>query len=110
MQEFMQNHPLATMIVCCLPLTVVIVQLCKFAVWAWDSLSAFSFRKRESGLVGTVRPALQTEPKTKGKTMDEKKLDKGTVCVIAIIVFGFLANVAINLWMTCHLFEVLLSD
>lgn len=57
MQEFMQNHPLATMIVCCLPLTVVIVQLCKFAVWAWDSLSAFSFRKRESGLVGTVRPA-----------------------------------------------------
>lgn len=42
--------------------------------------------------------------------MDEKKLDKGTVCVIAIIVFGFLATVAMNLWMTCHLFEVLLSD
>ena len=45
--------------------------------------------------------------------MDEKKLDKGTACAIAIIVFGFLATVAMNLWMTWRLFrlfEVLLSD
>jgi len=58
----------------------------------------------------TAHPIKRNPSKTKGKTMDEKKLDNGTVCVIAIIVFGFLANVAINLWMTCHLFEVLLSD
>lgn len=35
MQEFMQTHPFATMIVGGLLLAVVTVQLCKFGVWAW---------------------------------------------------------------------------